>query len=196
MVIVVDVALRLDRRAGDARMSSAAELRFPTCRFRTRQSRAQDPDDLAAVPVLLAGRVAPAAEKSARVLHRSTSSIGLGLFTIAGPWVWRVDPAAQDVDQISQRSWFAADGDNRRALCAVGRCHATALRPAAQSPGHRHDHGFAPRRAGHDSGGAARLGPGSGRCRLQHLSQPSTTPDGSVALGLPLGEVGADQVSL
>jgi oligopeptide transport system permease protein len=28
--------------------------------------------------------------------------IGLGLFTIAGPWLWRVDPAAQDVDQISQ----------------------------------------------------------------------------------------------
>ena len=28
--------------------------------------------------------------------------IGLGLFTIAGPWLWRVDPATQDVDQISQ----------------------------------------------------------------------------------------------
>jgi oligopeptide transport system permease protein len=28
--------------------------------------------------------------------------IGLGLFTVAGPWVWRVDPASQDVDQISQ----------------------------------------------------------------------------------------------
>jgi oligopeptide transport system permease protein len=26
----------------------------------------------------------------------------LALFTIAGPWVWRVDPAAQDVDQISR----------------------------------------------------------------------------------------------
>ncbi len=28
--------------------------------------------------------------------------IGLLLFTIAGPWLWRVDPAAQDLDQISQ----------------------------------------------------------------------------------------------
>ncbi len=28
--------------------------------------------------------------------------IALGLFTVPGPWVWRVDPAAQDVDQISQ----------------------------------------------------------------------------------------------
>jgi hypothetical protein len=26
----------------------------------------------------------------------------LGIFTIAGPWIWRVDPARQDVDQISQ----------------------------------------------------------------------------------------------
>ena len=28
--------------------------------------------------------------------------IGLSLFAIAGPWVWQVDPATQDVDQISQ----------------------------------------------------------------------------------------------
>ncbi len=28
--------------------------------------------------------------------------IGLLLFTIAGPWVWRVNPAAQDLDQIGQ----------------------------------------------------------------------------------------------
>jgi oligopeptide transport system permease protein len=28
--------------------------------------------------------------------------IGLGLFTVAGPSVWRIDPAAQDVDQISR----------------------------------------------------------------------------------------------
>jgi oligopeptide transport system permease protein len=28
--------------------------------------------------------------------------IALGLLAFAGPWVWRVDPAAQDVDQISQ----------------------------------------------------------------------------------------------
>jgi oligopeptide transport system permease protein len=28
--------------------------------------------------------------------------IGLLLFTIVGPWVWRADPAAQDLDQVSQ----------------------------------------------------------------------------------------------
>jgi oligopeptide transport system permease protein len=28
--------------------------------------------------------------------------IALGLFTVVGPWIWRVGPAVQDVDQISQ----------------------------------------------------------------------------------------------
>jgi oligopeptide transport system permease protein len=28
--------------------------------------------------------------------------IALGLFTVVGPWLWRVDPAEQDLDQISQ----------------------------------------------------------------------------------------------
>ncbi len=28
--------------------------------------------------------------------------VGLGVFAVAGPWVWRVDPSVQDVDQISQ----------------------------------------------------------------------------------------------
>lgn len=38
--------------------------------------------------------------------RRALSSLylvaALAAFTIAGPWVWRVDPATQDVDQISQ----------------------------------------------------------------------------------------------
>jgi len=37
--------------------------------------------------------------------------IGLLLFSIAGPWVWRVDPALQDLDQISQ-----PPGTDRRAI--------------------------------------------------------------------------------
>jgi len=37
--------------------------------------------------------------------------IGLMLFTFAGPWVWQVDPARQDVDQIS-----VAPGADRRAV--------------------------------------------------------------------------------
>jgi oligopeptide transport system permease protein len=28
--------------------------------------------------------------------------IALALFTVAGPWIWRIDPATQDLDQISQ----------------------------------------------------------------------------------------------
>ena len=37
--------------------------------------------------------------------------VALLLFTIAGPWIWRVDPAAQDLDQISQ-----PPGTDRRAI--------------------------------------------------------------------------------
>ena len=37
--------------------------------------------------------------------------IGLLLFSIAGPWVWRVDPGLQDLDQISQ-----PPGTDRRAI--------------------------------------------------------------------------------
>ncbi len=39
--------------------------------------------------------------------------IALLLFTIAGPWVWRVDPAAQDLDQVSK-----PPGSDRRAFVA------------------------------------------------------------------------------
>ncbi len=39
--------------------------------------------------------------------------IGLLLFTIAGPWVWQVDPSAQDLDQVSK-----APGADRRAFVA------------------------------------------------------------------------------
>ncbi len=37
--------------------------------------------------------------------------IGLLLFSVAGPWVWRVDPGLQDLDQISQ-----PPGTDRRAI--------------------------------------------------------------------------------
>ena len=37
--------------------------------------------------------------------------VGLLLFTIAGPWVWTIDPAAQDLDQLS-----VPPGANRQAL--------------------------------------------------------------------------------
>jgi len=37
--------------------------------------------------------------------------IMLLLFTVVGPWIWRVDPALQDLDQISQ-----APGTDRRAI--------------------------------------------------------------------------------
>ena len=37
--------------------------------------------------------------------------VGLLVFTIAGPWVWTIDPAAQDLDQLS-----SPPGANRRAI--------------------------------------------------------------------------------
>ncbi|MDP6376127.1 MAG: ABC transporter permease [Pseudomonadales bacterium] len=37
-----------------------------------------------------------------RALYSLYLIIALLMFTIAGPWVWRIDPGAQDVDQISQ----------------------------------------------------------------------------------------------
>ena len=36
--------------------------------------------------------------------------VALALFTIAGPWVWRVDPAAQDLDQISRAPGASGTG--------------------------------------------------------------------------------------
>jgi oligopeptide transport system permease protein len=35
--------------------------------------------------------------------------IGLALFTVAGPWVWRVNPAAQDVDRSSEGPGLPTD---------------------------------------------------------------------------------------
>jgi oligopeptide transport system permease protein len=36
--------------------------------------------------------------------------VALALFTIAGPWIWRVDPAAQDLDQISRAPGGRGEG--------------------------------------------------------------------------------------
>jgi oligopeptide transport system permease protein len=36
--------------------------------------------------------------------------VALALFTIAGPWVWRVNPAAQDIDQISRAPGARGEG--------------------------------------------------------------------------------------
>ncbi|HEY3516175.1 MAG TPA: hypothetical protein VGL98_03940, partial [Gammaproteobacteria bacterium] len=36
--------------------------------------------------------------------------VALALFTIAGPWVWRVNPAAQDIDQISRPPGASGEG--------------------------------------------------------------------------------------
>jgi oligopeptide transport system permease protein len=36
--------------------------------------------------------------------------VALALFTIAGPWLWRVDPAAQDLDQISRAPGASGTG--------------------------------------------------------------------------------------
>ena len=68
--------------------------------FRPVERASGDAGDLAAVVVVLAGCVASAAAQPAR--NRLLYLIAaLALFTVAGPWIWRVDPAAQDVDQVS-----------------------------------------------------------------------------------------------
>ncbi|HEX4996895.1 MAG TPA: ABC transporter permease [Terriglobia bacterium] len=44
--------------------------------------------------------------KNPRAMASFVILVGMLLFTIAGPWVWRVGPAVQDVDQISQPPTF------------------------------------------------------------------------------------------
>jgi oligopeptide transport system permease protein len=41
-------------------------------------------------------------KRNPRALFSLGLVVALVLFTIAGPWVWRVDPSAQDLDQISR----------------------------------------------------------------------------------------------
>ncbi len=41
-------------------------------------------------------------KKNRRALVSLYIVIGMLIFTVAGPWIWPVDPAAQDLDQISQ----------------------------------------------------------------------------------------------
>ena len=40
--------------------------------------------------------------RNGRAMASLWSIVALALFAVAGPWVWRADPAAQDLDQISQ----------------------------------------------------------------------------------------------
>ena len=48
--------------------------------------------------------------RNPRALFSLGLVVALALFTIAGPWVWRVDPAAQDVDQISRAPGSSGNG--------------------------------------------------------------------------------------
>ncbi len=41
-------------------------------------------------------------KKNTRALISLYLIIGLAFFTLVGPWIWTKDPAAQDLDQISQ----------------------------------------------------------------------------------------------
>ncbi|GIT38847.1 MAG: hypothetical protein Ct9H300mP8_00430 [Gammaproteobacteria bacterium] len=54
----------------------------------------------ATVTFLLAGRVAQIQSQS-EVARLALHLMALGLFTVLGPWVWTIDPTAQDLDQIS-----------------------------------------------------------------------------------------------
>ena len=100
MVIVVDLHLWADRSAGDARMSavssgiSPADFRAGRARERRRRrSRGRR---------CRIGRTRGVGCSSTGARSpRSYLIAALALFTVAGPWIWRVDPAAQDVDQVS-----------------------------------------------------------------------------------------------
>ena len=132
-------------------------------------------------------------KRNRRALASLYIVIGLGLFTIAGPWVWRVDPAAQDINQISRGPGLPPT--------------ATIVAPYAPWEGVT----AAPVEVGSAAGAAAITG--------LRLAEPATTnavrlvwdpvpgaagyniyrtvvdPGGERSLGLPLGEVGADRVS-
>ena len=48
--------------------------------------------------------------RNPRALISLAIVVALAFFAIAGPWVWRVNPAAQDVDQISRSPGAGGDG--------------------------------------------------------------------------------------
>lgn len=123
---------------------------------------------------------------------RATASLAivivLVLFAVAGPWVWRVDPAAQDVDQISQSpslsstaliveptvSWPGVAAEPTQSAPAV-----TNLRLAQQATTQTVRLTWEP------VAGAA------GYVMYRSIYDPA--PDR--ALGLPLGDVGANRAS-
>ena len=72
--------------------------------------------------------------------------IALLAFTIAGPWIWTVDPQAQDLDQVRPRAGSRRRCHHRRTPYALERLH-TAAR-----------NGVATRGTGDQPGGAADLG--------------------------------------
>jgi len=49
-------------------------------------------------------------KRNPRALASLVIVVALALFTVAGPWVWRVDPAAQDIDQISRAPGLRGNG--------------------------------------------------------------------------------------
>lgn len=119
--------------------------------------------------------------------------IGLGLLTVAGPWVWRVDPAAQDVDQISQppamplAAVIAEPYTPWPGVTVVPAEHGAASRPDAVT-------GL--RLAEPATTQAVRLvwDPAPGAAGYT-IYRSTYDPGDDRALGLPLTEVGAEQVS-
>ena len=128
-------------------------------------------------------------KKNRRALASLGTVVALGALAVAGPWVWRVDPATQDVDQISQAPawpssalivpaytpWAGVTATPTRAGDTV--MNLRLAEPASTQ---------AVRLVWEPTGGAAGY--------VVYRSVYETAPDR--ALGLPVGEVlGADQVS-
>ncbi len=160
-------------------------------RVRTGHRRAAGARNLAAIVVVLAGRVAAAASATRARWRRCTSSSRCCCSRCWDRALWRVDPASQDVDQISQPPFADRTATRRRAVSSPG----PASSPTSTAPTRQRQW-----RCNWPSR------PIRSRCGLTWSPNPRAggyriyrnifAPAPQRALGLPLGEqYGADQVS-
>ena len=130
--------------------------------------RARRTADRATVAVVLAGRLAAFASATGARSFSLGLVIALALFTIAGPWVWRVDPAAQDSIRSAARPGCAANAPHRRVVRAVGRRHARDAADAGLGRAERVCGSPSPRRRRRSGSSGS---PRCGRGRLPRLPQ-------------------------
>jgi oligopeptide transport system permease protein len=123
-------------------------------------------------------------KRNRRALVSLLIVVALGLFTVAGPWLWRVDPAAQDLDLISRSPGLPATarvvepfvrwpGVTLDALPTSGPAEPTGLRLAEPATTQ------AVRLVWNAALGAAGY----------HIYRNDSDPGAEKALGLPLAEI-------